>query len=689
MTPPLYQQRWLRVACWVAFGLGLVINLLIWSYPRGEALGNGHSFRQFQTAITARYLVRDGFKVDYETPVLGPPWSIPMEFPLYEYAVAAVVRLTGISLELSGRLVSMGFFWGSLPAVWLLLGRWLVPRETRLLALALLLTCPVYLFYGRHFMIETTALALGLWFLWAFGEALHRRSLLFGVVALVLGSVAGLAKITTFFSFGVGAALLMAVEICRQPRAWWRLLVASAAIMLPALLLTWLWVQHTDRLKELNPVGNFLVSTKLHDFNFGPAAQRLEGKVWLTFLTVTRTRLATDLVLMLGLIGLVLTTGPRRWLAGASLTCYVVVLGVFTNLFFVHDYYFEATAVFLLVSISLGLESLLNQSRIPAALRGLALALVLVSQLAGFWRVFGNQFTSPPPESPPLAPIIRQITDPEDAIIVIGEDWNARFLYFCDRRGLMVPNGYELRRTVLRQSVYLLGNRRIGALVIAGDFRNHTQDIISLTRMMQLAPRAIIAGQDRQVYLRKDRLDQLPTLLAGGDYPGFKINREYDPTKDILNSEHETDLTGPEWAGKFPMATPAPHYLTTIFPINLTWLNDTPIIGIHAPNSLFFQPPAGASHLHAVGGMLPGSYTGKEFTDGVSLEVWESLPDGNQLRLFQRTLQPIDHREDRAEVTIDIALDRPFLGELSLRVDPGPAGSINYDWTYWRSIRLY
>ena len=49
----------------------------------------GQEFRQTQTAISCLFTQRDGYKIAYPTPVLGKPWSAPMEFPLYQWAVAA------------------------------------------------------------------------------------------------------------------------------------------------------------------------------------------------------------------------------------------------------------------------------------------------------------------------------------------------------------------------------------------------------------------------------------------------------------------------------------------------------------------------------------------------------------------------------------------------------------------------
>jgi hypothetical protein len=688
MTPVAF-SRPLRIACWVAFAVALLANLVTWTDSRGAALGHGHAFRQFQTAVTARYLARDGFKVAYETPVLGPPWSIPMEFPIYQYTVAAVVRVTGMSLESAGRAVSIGYFWAALPAVWLLLGLWRVARETRLLALALLLSCPVYLFYGRHFMIETTALALGLWFLWAFARAIQGGSIGHGALALALGIAGSLAKITTFFSFGLAAALIMAVEIKIRPREWLRLLAWSGLIVLPSLVLSVLWVRYADGLKAQNPVGDFLVSSKLQAFNFGTFEQRFDPATWSTFYQATRQKVATELVLAFALVGAALAPLARRWLLGAGLLCFVAVLGVFTNLFFVHDYYFEATAVFLLVALAVGLEGLLTSTAIPLGLRVAIPVLVIVSQLTRFWGEFGGQFTGPPPGQPPLAALINRLTEADDVVAVIGQDWNAGLVYFADRRGLMVRNGMEENHAALQRSVSLLGPRRIGALVITGHFRDNARGILTLTRMMDLAPRPSIEGQGAQVYLPKARLPAQVARATDAEFPGFEFNRDYDPAKDLLAAEAETDLTQPAWQGKFPMTSPAPQRATGLFPISFADQGGAQVIGTHAPNTIYFQPPAGAQRLEAVGGLFAGAYEGAEFTDGVVIEVWETLPDGRPYMHFQRELLPHERPADRAEFTIELNLDRPFAGPLSLRVDPGPTGRINFDWFYWRSVKIH
>ena len=45
--------------------------------------------------------------------MVGAPWSIPLEFPIYQWIVA-LIRFMGIPIDVGGRLISFAFFIGCL-----------------------------------------------------------------------------------------------------------------------------------------------------------------------------------------------------------------------------------------------------------------------------------------------------------------------------------------------------------------------------------------------------------------------------------------------------------------------------------------------------------------------------------------------------------------------------------------------
>ncbi|MCC5021800.1 MAG: hypothetical protein J6386_02905 [Candidatus Synoicihabitans palmerolidicus] len=159
-------------------GLSILIAAVIWSgwwMSRGwHSTGlAGHEFRQTQTALTVQTLQDGGLRLDYETPVLGKPWSIPMEFPLYQFAVVAFCDVFGTNIAEGGRWVGSLCFLLGIPAL-VLLGRELkFGWGASALAVTPVVLTPVLLFYARTVMIEAMAWALGAWFLW--GVVRYRR----------------------------------------------------------------------------------------------------------------------------------------------------------------------------------------------------------------------------------------------------------------------------------------------------------------------------------------------------------------------------------------------------------------------------------------------------------------------------------------------------------------------------------
>src|ERR1041384_4935062 len=143
------------------FAVGLFAALLafhMWGVSAGISQQTlpGNEFRQTQTAISALFIQRENnFSLAYPTPVLGKPWSIPFEFPLYQWSVVVVSNTLKVPLQVAARLASALCFYLALPALWLLLKRVEVKTVARWVVLCLVVSCPLYIFYSRAFLIET------------------------------------------------------------------------------------------------------------------------------------------------------------------------------------------------------------------------------------------------------------------------------------------------------------------------------------------------------------------------------------------------------------------------------------------------------------------------------------------------------------------------------------------------------
>ncbi|MBC5782884.1 hypothetical protein H8N03_07990 [Ramlibacter sp. USB13] len=439
------------------FVLALGVFLWMGLFNLGQALLEMHPFRQTQTAITAYWMQREGFSLAYPTPVLGAPWSIPFEFPLFQFLVAWIARLTGAPLDPVGRAVSLV----ATLAVCLPLYRSLrllgVERGAAHYANALYLTAPVYLFWSGTFMIEGLALLLamsaGYYLLKMYRLGVTARDLvLFGAFL----TLALLQKITTgaFPAFvGLTAFAWRALGTMRHglnlrsPVVRGALLVGAVGGL--ALVVGYGWVMYTDAVKVRNEFGRFLASNSptLSGWNYGTLGQRF-SKAFLVDVVLHRIVLPSTAlglgVLVLGLLFLRWSDASVKKVAALGLLLFVLPMAVLTNLHFVHDYYQTANLVFLVAAVAVAVyatSGLLVRWHPAAA--PLAMAVFVAGNLLFFhgmyypWKATilgpGNSRTLK------LAEFLRNHTPADRPLLILGYDWSSELPYYAQRKALAVP----------------------------------------------------------------------------------------------------------------------------------------------------------------------------------------------------------------------------------------------------------
>jgi hypothetical protein len=435
------EMRFMRWLPWLAALVPLAALAASWQLPLLEA----HGFRQTQTAISS-YWMADGQWLAYPTPVLGAPWSIPFELPLFQLIVLGVANVLPINLDQAGRLVSSLFL---LATAWPLRRalRLALPGRERLpeLGATLMLLSPLLVFWSRAFMIESTAVFFAVAFIALALETWERPRPL-AIIALLLAAVlAALVKITTFFGFGIAAALLLAPRAFQAWRseglrhALQRCLPAAAAVGL-ALVATVAWVRFGDGLKAQTLWGWMLGSENLHGWNFGNWTQKTDPAFWrgVVFGRAARDILGSAWLLPVLLLALAAVgRGLRRFAAGALL-CYLVPMATFTNLHLIHNYYQAANALFLVLIAACAVDALWQRWG-PRAGAG-ALALVALVMLAGFRHDF-LPLLDPAAinlRTPTLAAYARAHTKPDEVLLGIGLEWNSEVPYYATRRAMLL-----------------------------------------------------------------------------------------------------------------------------------------------------------------------------------------------------------------------------------------------------------
>jgi hypothetical protein len=462
---PVSELRTVPGGVWLVFGLALVIHLAAatvgWNHRLVQNDVSG--FRQTQTALSTYWMLGHRYQLAYETPVLGPPWSVPYEFPLYQWLVAGLVTVTDWPLDQTGRAVSEAFFLLCLAPCWFLLGKVNVQPRHRLLALALLLVTPFYLFWSRAFLIESTALFLTLGYLAAAWACLDRPRPALFLLALGLGMLAALVKITTCAAAWLALTLLLPALWAGRERLvrtgmWLALVAGSVATGL-------LWTRYADGIKELNPFARHLTSSALQEWNFGGWGRRWQGWTWQVVFG-RNPAIALQTAWLIASLFLVWLAGRRRALVTACVLIHLALPLVFTNLYFTHEYYAFASVVFQIGAASFALIGLSERGGRWAWLGSGIAFLLVVSALGSYWISYYPSATTNLLESAAVCKAVQERTDKEDVIVVLGCDWSAEVPYYSRRRALMIPSWNFTPLTDLPRYLEPLRDYRIGAVVV-------------------------------------------------------------------------------------------------------------------------------------------------------------------------------------------------------------------------------
>ena len=472
-----------RFFSWVwthAFAVVLVATLLFFLIRAlyilwlgiNQPLLDYYSFRQTQTAISVYWLWKEGLGLVYETPVLGYPWAIPFEFPLYQWLVA-LLRFAGVPIDVGGRLVSFGFYIATLYPLWILCRALNLGATVWLIAAILFLASPLYVYWSRTVMIESCALFFSVYSLALIAQYLidGRRGTL--VLAFLTSSLAVLVKSTTFPPYALLAGSLVlwsGLTKLREghPAVSVRQLASAFGVLGGSFLIGLLWVWYADSVKSANPFGAELTSTKLMDFTLGTWDQRFSAEFWRKaildralpeiFGNVTTAAIAAAAALQSRRYGILML---------AAALGFVLPFLLFTNLHFHHSYYQYANGLLGLLAVALGIAAVAKMGQ------PLLAALFLTTILAGHVAVF--QETHAPPlhhdwTKDPLfriAKATRSFVPDNKSILVLGQDLSSAVPYYSRRKSLMLPSWMPpgLTKQALDDPERFLGGQKLGGIV--------------------------------------------------------------------------------------------------------------------------------------------------------------------------------------------------------------------------------
>jgi hypothetical protein len=460
----------LAVASFAIFGIFQVRGL-------GNSIQGYHAFRQTQTAWTIREFLRGGSLIRYETPIGGPPWSIPIELPVYQWICAAVTRIFGTPLEATARAVSAIFGVGCIflcARVLRSMGR---SRNEQLLAAALFACSPAIIFWSHAVLVETCSVFFALWWL---ERGLHwffvRKSKLTLLTAILIGGIAASIKITAFAPsvvfFGlVTFPTLWATVRAPMPRSQ-RVHAIIAQVWGPAvfvgLALSFgaFWTNYADSVKLKNQtVGVQWTSAAHNTWIYGSSDERRSLQMnWLVLKRAFEHSVGIFgcMVVFGAVVGIVGSKfwGRSRSVAAASerdqtgsitdrftgdtvrwstivISGAAVLLAtpfVFLKLYWFHAYYMVECTAFIAIALGCCLGVFLKRCRqrlLALTIIGVTISLALVTYVAQYR---SSEVANPRFPSAFLSRMAK--TDPDDVVAIVDTDLAVSWA--IDRRSMLI-----------------------------------------------------------------------------------------------------------------------------------------------------------------------------------------------------------------------------------------------------------
>jgi 4-amino-4-deoxy-L-arabinose transferase-like glycosyltransferase len=471
-----WRDLWYCLGTYLVLGYAVVAAVRVYAFAFDRPVVGHHDFRQSQTALSALTIAEGGPWFAYQTPVLGAPYSIPFEFPLYQWVVA-IVHVCGVPLDQAGRYVSIGFFALTLLPFYRLLRIFAFSLNVRLLTMALLISAPLYMFWTRTFMIESTALFLAVTSLAVGIEALddlknRKRLLLLFVVASLAMLVKGTTGVIYLGLLGLLLVGRFVLDPARRTSFPDYLRVALSGIVIPTLLGLG-WTHYTDLLKSENALtANFLTSKPLHDWIYGTWQLKTAPDTWILFWERTAwfgfgtgTSLAAGLALAL--------FGTEK--PGVVAACVVSVLAafaLFTNLHWVHDYYQYATTLLAVVVMGFGYAAAERWTPRARLLLPLVGAVMLYKSLAAYNAEYRQTQVSGDVRMVDVGKFVESHTSTHALVVVFGDDWSSVVPYYARRRALTnrwnhPPTHPDMQRTLALSAAQ--GNHVEAVLFCHGD----------------------------------------------------------------------------------------------------------------------------------------------------------------------------------------------------------------------------
>jgi hypothetical protein len=431
--------------CYLAIACAMLARLPYLYWPLFS-----EPYREAQTAMTVWAFGQSSHisLLNYETPIFGPPWQVPMELPVFQVFAYLLKCLLHLNYDMACHLAGLSMFCLS---AWLT--KWLCEVLTgdsliSLLAVTFYIITPYAHRYSTACLIEYCAVSCCLAYVLSLSYLLtHPGRFLVVCSTIVLGILAYSVKSTSMAGY-ICVVLVMATASCLRSvksigvRATlkgaeiWKL----ALCLIVPLACGYAWVKYADQIKLQSAYTAKWSSSALATWNYGTIDQRLDLKNWCMIYSRLWRGIAPYAFVVILLLGVVSVTATRKKNRASLLALsagLVIPVCIFFNLYIPHPYYFIALTPIAAILVAIGMGQIVKRSaHCGGIVKALGIALLAASLVLPYYLERRLYFTRGAPDYLVIGRYIDGVAPRDGKVFLVPHDYSGpAILYYAKRRG--------------------------------------------------------------------------------------------------------------------------------------------------------------------------------------------------------------------------------------------------------------
>lgn len=490
-------------------------------------------WRQEQTVNTAYWLQQEPVSLfKYQTPLFGPPWRLPLEFPTYQAVSAMLASILHIDIDFACRLAAFLFFYLSAFFLYRLCRLMFDQRLISIIILLVYLWLPYNIKLSTEPLIDCAALAFALGYLYFIARWLNNPGSVVMIIAgVVFGALGYLTKITTMPIVVLPAACLIIRDMINRGftadslrtilvfiRKQWGYVIRLAIVIIAPLLAGYAWAIYSDHVRSASPFTNFLATKAMHSWNYGTWEQKTDYGNWMQWLTYIHSYFLPNILIILPVAALAWFYRYKersRDFVASTIVASLMTIFVFFNLYR-HDYYYVAISAFMAVVAGFGAFSLYEYF-----LKGkpwlIALTMIafcfpvmwgtgeIIKHEASLIKIKSDYY-----KCLPFYERLRGVTAPDHLVVSVQGDWIPILLNQSRRKGLIIFEGNYIRAKPYLENML----KRNPFTTVIGDPNDYkTKDILSYWKYKLVVTPGLFKVSDQSFISPLARL-----IYEGGPY---------------------------------------------------------------------------------------------------------------------------------------------------------------------------